>query len=300
MTASQRALVIMICLVQLSGVDAATIEEFYPGNVLRTEVLQRDSHHYIEAKVVGFRDGVLAMKIEQFDRQVIRERDIHEKVRIVRTDDSTRGTREIIADQVIAGNSREREERILVGPVRNTEFQYLGGRAVTDDDGILRDHDQAILSLFEQRRSKVARLQFASPDAGICEFELTRNKLDELLGITFDHRSGRSCPSKLELSSQWDKPFYRPGDRARLTVTAQHNEQTCNVAQLQGLSMSRSTWLDGKMYYFGDILAGTPRSFTRVFFIPKDAPEGVYYQRIGLRDYSGAKPQLSVQLIVRP
>ena len=108
-------------------------------------------------------------------------------------------------------------------------------------------------------------------------------------------------PGQIEISSAWDRPRYRPGDRARLTVTVK------NVAEngppigfvKGGRAMSRHPWLDGPIFYVEPVPAAESRSFTREFVIPNDFDLDVAHLRVGFNEYSGTKPQHTVLLKVR-
>jgi hypothetical protein len=294
-----RLLSVVAALLLAAPASAKQLIEHYPGKVLRAEEVMRESNPYVLATFVDVVDSCPVFRFDRLDRQVIFERPVHEKIRVTRMDQVSRGISEVVHGEFMVGTMTHREEVVRLGPLPGAAFSYLGTSSVTNDQGLLIDRAQKVLALFEDRREKEAIIVFESDEHGRCQYQLERPLLDEKLGIHFGRARGQMCPEALTISQRWDRRVYNPGMTAELEITASNSGRECTVFQLQALSMSRHPWLDGRMFYFGDIPAGETRTFRRVFVIPESAAAGIHFQRIGLKDISGRKPQLSVTLTIK-
>ncbi|MFT5131227.1 MAG: hypothetical protein ACI8W8_004863 [Rhodothermales bacterium] len=272
----------------------------YRGKKMREVEVSRQNNPYILASFLGAEDGEILFKIKQYDRVEIFSKAIYEKIVVIRQRDDPNdpGIRELIPDEVIQGSPELRVEKKDLGPIANTTFAFNEQRLVTDAHGILEDQGEWVLKQFEDLKTKSIPILFTNPERGSAEFELTRSEFNSKLGISYTY-TAPSHPRGLRSKADWDKQTYEAGDTAVLNVTIGNASKSGSIYRLLARSMSRWEWLDGKMFYFGDVDSGERRTFKRTFQIPRDVHSGTYYQRIGFNDISGEKPQLSVTLVIR-
>lgn len=272
----------------------------YRGKKIREVEVSRQSNPYILATFVGAEEGKLMFGLHQYDRVEIFSKAIYEKIIVIRQRDDPNdgGVRELVPNEFIQGTPELRIEKKDLGPIANTPFVFGEQRLVTDAHGIVFDEAEWVLEQFEDLKTKSIPVLFSNPERGSAEFELTRSEFNSKLGISYTY-TAPSHPRGLRSKAEWDKETYVAGDTAVLTVTVGNADRRGSIYRLLARSMSRWSWLDGKMYYFGDIESGSRMSFKRTFQIPRDVHSGTYYQRIGFNDISGEKPQLSITLVVR-
>ena len=89
------------------------------------------------------------------------------------------------------------------------------------------------------------------------------------------------------------------GDTAKLYLTVKNEGEQGNIYRILARSISRWHWLDGKMYYVGDLKPGEEKQLVRIFRIPENVEAGKYYLRIGFNDHSGLKPQLPLTIQIQ-
>ncbi len=271
---------------------AEEISQVYPGKLLNKDLISTESDPVIDLKFKGTENGFLAFKFRHLDRVTIKEIPIFEKLVLVRIKGANNepGEQRLVPDEFIHGDIIVREEIIDNGPVASEDFMYLGVTTRTDLKGILLDDREKILSLFEDLQHQSSTLQFANKRLGIQELTLTRAQIYQELGIFYESRIN-SREENLSIGGVLDQATYAPGDTAKLSVSARNEGDEGVVYRVLARSVSRWEWLDGKMFYLGDINAGEKKLFSRFFPIPDDTAEGDYYLRIGGNEYSGAKPQ---------
>ncbi len=288
---------VILCMV--ADVTAETMVQIYPGKLLRTERLSSEQSRYLEAKFIGIRDNNLAFEILEFERVLITELPIYEKVKVTRqrNNNDDRGVREPIAGEFIEGEPEEREEIHDVGPASNVAFTVLDHPYTANENGIVIDTDQIILEQFEDRKVRGLSLMFANAELGLCVTELSRTELYEHFGIDFSS-TRPSHPEHISLQGEWDRESYAPGDTARLTVHVGNTSASLGIYRVLGMSMSRWPWLDSRIFYVGNVQPSLTQTFTRIFRVPGTASAGRYYLRVGFNDYSGSKPQLPLSIVV--
>ena len=274
--------------------------EEYRGKKIREVEVSRQNNPYILATFLGAEEGLLMFELHQYDRLEIFSKAIYEKIIVIsqKDDPNDPGIRELVPNEFIQGTPHLRVEKADLGPIADTTFALNGQRLTTDAHGILFDNEEWVLSKFEDLKTKSIPILFTNPERGSAEFELTRSEFNSKLGISYTY-TAPSHARGLRSKAEWDKESYVAGDTAVLKVTIGNVDRSGSIYRLLARSMSRWTWLDGKMFYFGDVESGERMTFKRTFHIPRDVHSGTYYQRVGFNDISGEKPQLSVTLEVR-
>jgi hypothetical protein len=295
-----RALIAILSVLALAGFSAELERSEYRGKKIREVEVSRQSNPYILATFLGAEDGLLMFELHQYDRVEIFSKAIYEKIVVIRQRDDPNdpGVRELIPNEFIQGTPELRIEKKDMGPIADTSFAFGEQRLTTDAQGILFDDAEWVLEQFEDLTTKSIPILFTNPERGSAEFELTRSEFNSKLGISYTY-TAPSYPRGLRSKAEWDKESYAAGDSAVLTVTVGNADRRGSIFRLLARSMSRWQWLDGKMFYFGDIQSGQRMTFKRTFHIPRDVHSGTYYQRVGFNDISGEKPQLSVTLVIR-
>ena len=274
------------------------VTEIYPGSLLKKELTAIHSNPFIKVRFWGILDGELAFEFKEFDRLIFEEKPIFEKLKVVREKDdfNDSGQQELIPGETIMGQPEIREEIIELGPLVQENFRYFDVIYRTDNNGILVDREQVILGQFENLRDQSVRIQFKSDTVKIPELELTRKELYSQFGIRYDIVK-KSHPENLKFEARWNKSSYAPGEVAELDIIVENSgNPEENIFRLLARSISRWPWLDGKMYYLGDLKAGEKKQLLRIFRIPINIPHGFYCMRIGFNDHSGAKPQLPLTI----
>lgn len=289
-----------------AAAQANDVEEIYRGRLVRSEEISRQSNPFLRGRFLGMIDNRLAFQITQYDRVEIFSRPIYEKVIVRRqaNNPNDAGFRTVIPNEFVEGEPVRREEVAELEPIANVPFRYKGNateeaeyQVRSNQNGVLLDVNEAIMSQFEDLRNASTVILFQTESLGSCQVELTRADFNEKLGIHYEYRKA-SQPQNLKAFAEWDKAIYQPGDTAVLTLHLKNQGSEGEVVRLLSRSMSRWDWLDGKMFYLGDIAPGDQKSFSRQFKVPANAATGTYYLRAGFNDISGAKPQLPLTLRV--
>lgn len=286
-------------LVASSICRAEQYSEVYPGRFTHKKLVAKNHQSYILATLVPVVDHNVAFQFKWFEKRMLQERSYFEKVVVTRErkDEDDPGDRAIVPDEYVEGPLDSREENVEIGPLMAEEVDYLGACVMTDGEGILVDGAQLVLALFDDLRERSRTIRFQTQNHGALDVVVTRDELNKRYGIHYDSGSV-SVPENIGLRAAWSQEQFQPGDRAELTLTVRNTGTRGNVRQLLARSMSRWPWLDGRMFYIGDLAPGEERVFTRVFHLPPEMEAATYYLRVGARDYSGAKRQAPLCLKV--
>lgn len=297
-----RVLTIYIVLAAAFNVNAGTLIEEYRGDLIERKALGTESYPYIKPQFVGLQKGNIAFVLQRMDLRVISEQPIYQKIVVTRDSGDMKevGHRQLVRGEVVKGPVEAREEIITLGPLPRQRIRYDDVTVETDDNGMFIDVDQEILSKFDDLTITRHKFTIHNLKYGDCEVVLTRRDLNEKFGINYEVRE-TSDVRRLAKTATWDRTSYRRGDVAELTVTLTNEGDTGGVYRLLGRSVSRWRWLDGKMFYAGDLGPGETLTMVRKFIVPETLPDGLktLQFRIGFHDLGGAKPQLPVTVSVR-
>lgn len=295
-------ILVFILIIGLSPVvKGKSIREIYPGRLLRTQTLSRDRvDTRITVEFAGIIRNSPAFLFRKKNIILVRTQNFYEKLLVIREENDTDGGQRLpLAGEEIPGEIKKHKEIEDAGILRGATFQFLGDQQITNVKGIILDRNQLVLNAFDNLRKKQVTIRFDGGKIGSTTLVLTRKQLRQALQVRFDY-VGHSSPKACQISYHWDRPFYQAGSSPKLTVTLQNTSQKSPVFLLRGgRSVSRWPWLDGKMFYFGELAPGKTDSFTRIFSVPENIPAGTYYLRIGFSEWSGTKPQLPVRLKIR-
>jgi hypothetical protein len=295
----------MLCMA--SSTLARAVSETYRGRVIREELVRTDPIvEKIESEFVELSDDGLKFRVSRSRRTVRWFKAYHEKMILTRNPDdpADSGFRELVPGKELAGDLRSALVQEDLGPMRGVAFRLPDGKElITDKDGMLVDRNQSLLRHFDGLRATDLDMTLTTKAAEKMSLTLSRSDLwraaqsAERLATVL----GNPRPGQIRITSQWDRPTYRPGDHARLTVTVHNQAKAGNPVGFVkgGRAMSRHAWLDGPLFYFRPVAASDSQSFTREFLIPKDFDLAIAHLRIGFNEYSGSKPQHSALLKVR-
>lgn len=300
---------------------AAEVSQAYRGDFLRNERVATESNPFIAAEFIGLREGNLAFLLRHMDRQVIRELPIYQKVMVTRNDDDMQspGIRIVVPGETLEGKEKSRLETVELGLLADASVQFNGmscrtnhGRSCrtnrdgvfassgrTNRDGVFIDSDQMILAIFDNLKVNCHTFTITNLRHGDCEIELTREEMNEKLGINYANTRSSHADDQLVGEVEWDRSNYRAGDVAVLSLKVTNDSKAGGIYRLLGRTVSRWPWLDGKMFYIGDLEPTESRVVSRRLVVPDDLPEDldVLYLRIGFCDLDLGKPQ--VPAIVR-
>ena len=289
--------VILFSYLFSSRIHGEQITEIYPGSLIKRELVAVHSNPFVVVSFFGILDGRLSFAFKAFDRRVFEETPVYEKLKVVREreDLNDSGLRSLVPGEYITGAVEKREEIEKIGPVSFENFQYFGVTSRTDRKGILVDDQQVVLSQFENLRRLSVLIKFESKEYGVLELNLSRSELYDELGIHYG-TTQKSHPENLKFEANWGSNLYTPGSTAKLFLTVANTGDVGDIYRVLARSISRWHWLDGKMYYIGDLKPGEEKQLMRILRIPDNVLPGTYYLRIGFNDHSGSKPQLPLTI----
>ncbi len=292
---------IIMVIAAVASATAAEVTQFYPGKLLRKEVVTRETSVLPEVTLSGCEKSVLALLFTWREREVIIEKPFYEKVALITDDRNPHdpGIHEVLTGEYIAGKLEQRETIAEKGPIIGQDMSYLGVQGTTDALGKLTDDRQVIMQLFDDLWLRHTPVRFYSPGKSpeIITLEITRAQFNEKMGLNYP-AAEKSHAKKLDLGVKWERSAYRPGETGKATITATNLGSDGKIVRIQARSMSRWPWLEGKQFYLGDLGPQEEKSFFRYFHIPEDVPAGDYYLRFGVNEHNGAKPQISSKITV--
>ncbi|MFM1548279.1 MAG: hypothetical protein ACKJSG_02690 [Lentisphaeria bacterium] len=277
------------------AISAAEVSQAYRGDLLHKEHVATESNPFITAEFLGLREGNLAFLFRRMDLQVIRERPIYQKVMVTRNDDDMQssGIRIVVPGETLEGPIESRQQRAELGLLPDASVQFEGISARTNRNGVFIDNDQTVLAIFDDLKVNRHAFTITNLRHGNCEVELTRLEMYKKLDIDYDETRS-SHADQLVGEVEWNRSSYRAGDVAVLSLKVTNGSKDGEIYRLLGRTVSRWPWLDGKMFYIGDLGPGESRVASRRLVVPEDLPEdlAVLYLRIGFNDLTGGKPQV--------
>ncbi len=196
----------------------------------------------------------------------------------------------VVPGEFMPGERSERIEIIDGKPLPNEDFSINGIFIFkTDADGNCLDKKQRILVFMDDLSVNSCTLTFKHDKLGEKEFVLTRELLkrsnqprtvkptpdtiptvDILEAFGLDFTQLRSIGREgLELKIDLPEGA-QPNTIITATVTAT-NKGNRTIGTLMVRTFSREGWLDGKMFYFGNLEPGKTMTFSRQFLVPDKA-----------------------------
>ena len=275
---------------------AAEVSTDHRGALLRKEIVATESNPFIAVEFIGLREGNLAFLFRRMDRQVIRERPIYQKVIVTRNEDDMQGPgiRIVVPGETMLGDKELRQENVELGLLADASVQFDGMSARTNKDGVFIDCDQAILAIFDNLKVNRHTFTITNLRHGNCMVELTRLEMYEKLDINYEETRSSHAEDHLVGEVEWNRSSYRAGDVAVLSLKVTNDSKDNGIYRLLGRTVSRWPWLDGKMFYIGDLEPAESRVVSRRLVVPDDLPAdlAVLHLRIGFNDLTGGKPQV--------
>ncbi len=238
-----RTLFIAALLLHPSVLFAENVIEIYPGKRIRHEQVSQKSNLFFKVELNSIIDNNLSFAITQFDRQIIFEKPIYEKAEVVRDkdDQNDAGRRTVILGETITGDIEERENLLEIGPIVSEQFECLQEIFETNENGVLIDRQQIIISLYDDLKHKESELVFSNPKHGSGTLKLTHMNVYNLFNVEFKNYK-RSHPESLAFAAAWDKDRFTPNQIAQLTLSVKsvaETEKSGDTFLVLGRSMSR-------------------------------------------------------------
>lgn len=192
----------------------------------------------------------------------------------------------VVPNEFIKDNPTTREEIIVEGPFANTTFTIDGVSMTTDAQGHVADTSQRLLRRFDDLTQNSINIDISHPKYGSYQLEVTRLILkpeEDMLPeykkedpkATLDILEGMGIDSSIP-SNPGANPLdvitklpqnIKPGDLFPITVAVTNNGNKI-TGNLIICTFSRENWLDGKLFYFGNIQPGQSKSFVRLVKAP--------------------------------
>ena len=223
----------------------------------------------------------------------------------------------VLPDEFIKDERSTREENVYGGPFKNTPFTIDGIPVVTDDKGLIIDSKQQWLAKFDDLSKNSQTITVEHKTYGKKEIMLTRFILRptepiqpeyksydkhatmdvlEALGLDFSIASNTtSAPVDFKCEIPEKCVF---GDVFSITIEASNNtDKTCG--NLIYCTFSRDSWLDGRLFYIGNLKPGQKRSFTRLFKVPDNLKTDQSNLVISSWDTNKAHPEAARHFLIK-
>ena len=293
------------------------------GRFIRSEVEKVDeSTSFMVTLAISEATSFPVIKIHKMNLRTIHEVKIFETVVDTinnQADGNLRDYRNLLVlpDEFIKDDRTTREETRYEGPFKDTPFTIDGVPVVTDAKGLVVDSKQQWLAKFDDLSTNSQKITVEHASYGKQEVVLTRFILRPLepvqpefkkydKGSTLDVLEGMghdfSVTSNTTLSAvdfKCDVPDKCvSGDVFAITVEATNNTDKIS-GNLFFCTFSRDNWLDGKLFYIGNLQPGQKRSFTRLFKVPNDLRTDASDVVISSWDTNKAHPEAAKHFLIK-
>ncbi len=293
------------------------------GRFIRSEVEKVDeSTSFMVTLAISEATSFPVIKIHKMTLRTIHEVKIFETVVDTinnQADGNLRDYRNLLVlpDEFIKDDRTTREETRYEGPFKDTPFTIDGIPAITDAKGLVVDSKQQWLAKFDDLSTNSQKITVEHASYGKQDITLTRFILRPLeqvqpdfkkydKGSTLDILEGMghdfSVTSNTTLSAvdfKCDVPdSCVSGDVFAITVEATNNTDKTS-GNLFFCTFSRDNWLDGKLFYIGNLLPGQKRSFTRLFKVPNDLRTDASDIIISSWDTNKAHPEAAKHFLIK-
>ena len=294
------------------------------GRFIRTETEKVDeSTSFMVTMAISQETSFPVFKIHKMTLRTIHEVKVFETVvDTINTNQSDGNLRDyrnllVVPDEFIKDDRSTREETVYGGPFKNTPFIIDGIPVVTDANGLVKDSKQIWLAKFDDLSTNSQTITVEHADYGKKEVMLTRfllrpqepiqpdfkkndknSTLDvlEAMGHDFTVTSNTTLAAIDFKCDVPDKCVF--GDVFSITVEATNNtDKTCG--NLFFCTFSRDNWLDGRLFYIGNLKPGEKKSFTRLFKVPNDLKTDQSNLVISSWDTNKAHPEAAKHFLIK-
>lgn len=196
----------------------------------------------------------------------------------------------VVPNEFIRANPSLRHETVFNGPFANETFNFNGVKLTTDQHGCAADSTHLLFTLLDDLNHNATDIAVSHPEYGTKTFSFTRLVLRppmqetpayrvrdpratmdvlEAMGLDF---STTAKAGKTPLSITCNAPAnVVPGELISLTVSVTNTGDKL-AGNVILCSFSRETWLDGKLFYIGNLQPGQTRSFSRLAVVGDNLP----------------------------
>ena len=288
------------------------------GRFLRTEVRRRDVVESYEVKAMPAKGSFPQFVFKKMLIITIHEVKLYETVmETVSANDGSGITPMgavnyvVVPDEITEGEESQRVERKYDGVLKLELFTLNGKAYTTDENGIWTDESQIVLSAFDKMRTKSVELRFVHKEYGDAVVVLSRNfikkeapvlpgaeitrptDLLEALGLDFSQL--KQCSDEgISVQATYNKTA-KPDEVVALTVEVKNNGLR-SLSNVIGRSFTSTPGLDGKMFYYGMLLPGQKRSFSRLVTMPQR--KGPCYVRLAFWSICGPMNKAATDLCI--
>ena len=288
------------------------------GRYLRTEVRRRDATETYEVKAVPAKGSFPQFVFKKILVLTIHEVKLYETVMETVTANDGSGITPVgsvnyvvIPGEYIEGDETQRVERKYDGVLKMELFTLNGKAYATDENGIWTDESQTVLAAFDRMRTKNVEFRFSHKEYGEAVLELSRNFIkrempvlpgtekaqptDVLEALGMDFSQLKLCSDEgISVQATYNKTA-KPGEVLALTVEVKNNGLR-SVSNVIGRSFTSTPGLDGKMFYYGLLLPGQKRSFSRLVTMPQR--KGPCYIRLAFWSICGPANKAATDLCI--
>ena len=240
---------------------------------------------------------------------------MYETILEVATLDDTKGSvyRERVEPQVVpgelmAGERFTKTETIDAGPFANETFRIGDIEITTDKDGLVVDTHQRLLAPFDQIAHNSAEIKVTHATMGEKKIVITRDLLkkptavqkavdaealptyDVLESLGLDFTQLRQNGKDGLVISYKVPESVKAGETVKITIDIA-NHGTLPIGTVLVRAFSREPWLNGKLFYFGNIAPGKKASFTREIVVPDDKRTEVSHVAFAEWNLLGNQPE---------
>ncbi|MBP5640753.1 MAG: hypothetical protein J6X55_14830 [Victivallales bacterium] len=293
------------------------------GRFLQTEVEKyEDATSFDVTLAISKETSFPVFKIHKLNVRTIHEVKIFETViDTINTKQSEGNLRDyrnlkVVPNEFIKDDRSTRQETVYVGAMANTPFTIDGIPVLTDANGLIVDTKQFWLDKFDdlslnsitvtvehaaygKRSVLLTRLILRQPEKIMPEYRKKDSKstLDILegMGLDFTLLPNTTLNPVTFKCTLPDKCLF--GDAFTITVEA-HNTTGKASGNLFLCTFSRDKWLDGKLFYIGNLLPGQKRTFTRLIMVPNDIKTDAAHLVISSWDTNKAHPETAQEFTI--
>lgn len=288
------------------------------GKFLRTEVRRRDVTQSYEVKAAPAKGSFPQFVFKKILIVTIHEVKLYETVVETVTANDGAGITPVgsvgyvvVPGEYIEGEESQRIERKFDGVMKLELFTLNGKAYTTDENGIWTDEAQTVLSAFDRMRTKTVELRFSHKEYGDAVLELSRNFIkreipvipgtentqptDLLEALGMDFSQLKQCSDEGISVNVISNKTAKPGEVVALTVEVKNNGLR-SVSNVIGRSFTSTPGLDGKMFYYGLMLPGQKRSFSRLLTMPQR--KGPCYIRLAFWSVCGPMNKAATDLCI--
>ena len=267
---------------------------------------------------VGLEQTTGSLPVIAFRKQTIQTLHMvkmYETIVEIATLDDTKGPvyRERVEPQVVpgelmAGERFTKSEVIDQGPFANETFRIDGIDCTTDKDGRVVDAHQRLLAPFDQLAHNSSEITVIHAAMGEKKIVITRDLLkkptaiqkavaedappayDVLESLGLDFTQLRQNGKDGLVISYKVPESVKAGETVKITIDIA-NHGTLPIGTVLIRAFSREPWLNGKMFYFGNIAPGKKASFTREAVVPDDKRTEVSHVAFAEWNLLGNQPE---------